>query len=194
MKKVFYIFGIFLVLLFAGCTQTQYICPDGTTAFHPSQCTKEKPLQRETGQAGMYVKGRTVIQNTADCIKLGDDKLQEECVLTLVNKKKPYEINKRDTYLDEAEEIGSIKNNEIYEKIKTGMTQQQVLRIIGREPIRIQKMEHDIGTIEGIAELEELTGKKMKTKTEYEYWYYGSRSGLIQIGFRDGKVATKANY
>lgn len=101
------------------------------------------------------------------------------------------DTSSEDTALNKAEEFVGLRDNEIYEKVKTGMTKQQVLDLAGREPTKIQKMESDIGNIEGIAELEELTGQKMKTKTEYECWYYGV---LTQICFMDGKVATKANY
>ncbi|MBW2984688.1 outer membrane protein assembly factor BamE [Candidatus Woesearchaeota archaeon] len=67
------------------------------------------------------------------------------------------------------EEMDVMDINEMYNKIQTGMTFDEVRSLLG-EPSSVQKMETD------------------------EYWYYIKGVNMLQISFIEGKVASRTGY
>lgn len=91
---------------------------------------------------------------------------------------------------EDTSEEDKVYVNELYDKIDTGMSLEKVESVLG-EPWRVQKIEQDISSIVNVTEIEELSGKKLKRKKLFEYWYYKKGINIFQIGFIDGKVSTK---
>ena len=131
------------------------------------------------------------------CLNYPSDITPSKDVSSVVRQQKNEAEQAVDDYLESMEEVREelveekeMDINEMYEKVETGMTFDEIRTALG-EPSKVQKMESDIGGMVDVSEIEALTGEKMKTKTSMEYWYYMEGLNILQVGFTDGKVSSR---